>query len=555
MGGPGQEVPEVVKPLSNHARSLTGRLYRRLNLGQRLLGESGLDLAVVQELGQCGEAAAIPHLAPALLLATRRERVACAQAIAPLLSRASAKDFVLLDEAMRGSWVFADRYGERWRRLDPRELARWVGQGEAGSLLLRMASFHSNGFIREEALRHLTRTVDGSELPYLLLRLNDWVSQVRQAAQQAVGERIKPEYIEHFVQSLALVIRLERTERADHRLIEEISGLLTSPAARPALIAAMRHHSARIRRASYRFLVAGEPAGLVQVLLAGLLVPDPLIRLWSLRKAAATLERDQLLTVVHTLCADPSAAIRCEALSVLATEFPDRAAERLHFALLDPSPSVRGTARFPVRKSERLDFAQFYRDSLEATAPGRLAASISGLVETGVSTDVERLVPHLSNPSVAVRRAATWGVLKLGGEPYLHLVLERVLDAAPGVSLAATRALQPYAGHLGGTALWTRFATSGLTHVRRNLLCLMVSLPKWDSICYLVQAAGDADEVISSLTLEYIQRWDARYNKGHTVPSSAQVSRLRVALSQWGPNLGPNERALLEFAVRSFSAR
>ena len=73
---------------------------------------------------------------------------------------------------------------------------------------LRSASLDANGFVREDAVKRLAKVATGEELPYLLLRLNDWVPQVRDAAREAVLARITPEYAPHFVTYLATFARL-----------------------------------------------------------------------------------------------------------------------------------------------------------------------------------------------------------------------------------------------------------------------------------------------------------------------------------------------------------
>jgi hypothetical protein len=49
---------------------------------------------------------------------------------------------------------------------------------------MALASFHPSGYVREEAIAHLAAVWDGTELPFLLIRVNDWVAPVR-----APGER------------------------------------------------------------------------------------------------------------------------------------------------------------------------------------------------------------------------------------------------------------------------------------------------------------------------------------------------------------------------------
>jgi len=98
---------------------------------------------------------------------------------------------------MRRRWYWYAAHFDEWRRLEPRELAKWVGPGEPGILLIRLSSFHPNGFVREEALRRLGLIEDGTELPYLLLRLSDWVPQVQAAALGLVSQRVRAGYAGH----------------------------------------------------------------------------------------------------------------------------------------------------------------------------------------------------------------------------------------------------------------------------------------------------------------------------------------------------------------------
>ncbi len=49
--------------------------------------------------------------------------------------------------------------------------------------LLGVASLNSNGYVREKALRLISGVGITSAIPYILLRLNDWVLPVRQLAE------------------------------------------------------------------------------------------------------------------------------------------------------------------------------------------------------------------------------------------------------------------------------------------------------------------------------------------------------------------------------------
>jgi HEAT repeat protein len=447
---------------------------------------------VLEELATCGEPAAIPHLAPALVPGDQAVALAAARAISSMLGHASAEDLAQLDERLRGYSCW-----EPWHRLLPRDLSGWVGPGEHGTLLLQMASFHRSGYVREEAVRRLALRREGSELPYLLLRVTDWVYPVRRAALQAVMERIREDYIPHFVQNLALVLRLEQVERGrPDELLAAVTSLLIATSARGAMMAALRAPSRQVRRGAFQMLLAADADPTDLVLLAPRKVSDPVIRLWSLRSAATRMSGEPLLAVLRRLTADPAPAVRREALALLASAFPEHAGEPLVAALLDRAAMVRLQARFHVRQRGGLDFAQFYRDALATEVPRHLAAAIGGLVETGVKADAEPIAPYLEHGSPTVRRTAIRGVMGLGGAPYVSRVLERVGDVAPGVSRQAMQCLLPYVAAIGVTELWTRFELAALVHVRQNLVHMLAAMPKWDAIAcrrQLQPQAGPSD--------------------------------------------------------------
>lgn len=543
-----------MRQISLPTRALVDRLYAEPALIDRVLGRSRLNLAVLEALAGCGEAAAIPYLVPILVSGTRSDIQAAAAAIGALLAQATGDDLAGLDESARRSWVVGSPIGGAWRRLAPRELAQWVGPGEPGALLLRFSSFHANGFVREEAVRRLALIEDGNELPYLLLRVNDWVREVRNAAHCAVRARLRLDYIEHFVRNLALVIRLETAQRVEHGdLLASIYQLLADPAARGAMIEAMSDGCRKTRRAAFRLLAAGNPDALQPALLAALKVADPLIRVWGARKIATTLSQEQRETILRSLLLDSCGSVRLEALNAWVTFFADDATAKLLTALMDPSASVREFARFQLRARAEIDFARCYRDAMAATNPGRLATAIAGLADTGTLFDADCLIPYLSHLSARVRRAAVRAIARLGGDRYRCQVMERVLDAAPSVSAQARRVLQVCAATFSGVELWSRFEAPAAAHVRMNLLHLLAALPKWESLPYLIHAVNEKDAAIASLARQFVARWNSTYNRSQSAPSQEQLARAAAALSQSAPVLGRREAQEIRFAIDSFS--
>lgn len=80
-----------------------------------------------------------------------------------------------------------------------------------------MFTLNSSGYVREAALRHLMSINELQlSLPYLLLRVNDWVEPVRNQATEYVRSVIKPQHIAHWACVLGLLAQIRSRTRADH---------------------------------------------------------------------------------------------------------------------------------------------------------------------------------------------------------------------------------------------------------------------------------------------------------------------------------------------------
>jgi HEAT repeat protein len=66
-------------------------------------------------------------------------------------------------------------------------------------VLIRIASLNHNGFIRERAVIELGRLKSQENLKFVLLRLGDWVSQVRLAALTAMRAYLDPKNVKSLI--------------------------------------------------------------------------------------------------------------------------------------------------------------------------------------------------------------------------------------------------------------------------------------------------------------------------------------------------------------------
>lgn len=440
-----------------------------------------------------------------------------------------------------------------WRQLSPQKLGTLERFGEASSSLLGIASFHWNGYVREEAIRRLARLDTGVELPFLILRLNDWVVQVRAAALAAVYSRFKPEYCRAFIASLVLLPHLERAGRVDQKeILAAINQLLLSDECRAGLLDSLKSEDRFIRRASFRLALMLKNADLRQVVELALNEDDTLIRSCAAHTISTASDARIFEPMVDRLKNERFMPLRRASLRFLIKQNSPRVVDELRTALLDPHASIREEARYHLKKIQPLDVADFYRQKvLDAVGP-TLHSAISGLGETGSAADDQFVVPYTSHPTTKIRMAALKALAVLNPKQHLDIFMRALEDEAPKISRRALKALESIPSLLNAARVWEVFSSSPHTHVRRNALSLIERLSKWESIPYLLAALSDKDEDLVLKTRREIEGWLSRSNRTYSYPTTEQATNLKNALEKHDHLLDDETRQQLHLTIRAF---
>src|SRR5262245_41474130 len=236
-----------MRSISRITRELI-QILRGPGLWDKLTGQRH-EPGILAEIGDSGEPAAILEITPFLLSEKRDVALAAARAIHKLTMTASAADLASLDGMWRERSPYLQGRDVGSHRLSPADVDRIGAPSDVSATLLGFASFHDSGYVREEAINKLNLITSGAELPFLFVRLNDWVPEVRDAAHKAIGSRLRPDYCDGFVANLALIARLERAGRSNHQpLIKAIYEFLQSGPCQSGLLEALSSNDRLVRR-------------------------------------------------------------------------------------------------------------------------------------------------------------------------------------------------------------------------------------------------------------------------------------------------------------------
>jgi HEAT repeat protein len=483
----------------------------------------------VRAIGDSGEQAAIPYLLPLALGNDVNLRFEVTQSVRRLFTDFTAADYLELESLVHELTAYRDPIVN----LSPSDIASLSALPDS-EFLLGAACSHANGYVREAALKALANVSTGSELPFLFLRLNDWVEPVRTVAKTAVEQRLTPSYAWFFLSNLRLVTRLLACERTSHRaFVDRVMNFILHPECRDVLHKGMTSSDRWLRNQSLRLAAESSPDNLLEILQFACLQPEPSLRAWCVRKISPRLSEAELSEIGAELLRDSFMGVRCAALETMSEQLGARAAIHLELAVLDVSRSVRQIARFYLKRLQpNFDVAAGYRRHLATSCHRRLRVSLYGLGETGSANDAPVVCPYCQHTAPGIRRAAVWALARLNGRQYRAELLNALKDNHRGVSKEAANGLRRQSALLHGEDVWHIFQATTLLHVRTNALSVIESMSKWQRIAYIVMAMADIDPRIAEKATIMYRRWNQTFNRSFTKPTLSEMAKIHSVLRE-----------------------
>ncbi len=507
-------------------------------------------IELLDRIADSREPGAIIHLAPFVIQNDRRLALEISRTIQTLLSCLKPAEMVILDFQMRShSHSFV-----RWK-LEVSEVDAFEELEGLAWVPLVIASMYRDGFVRERAVKLLAQHISSETLPFVIIRTNDWVENVRVQAVRNLKSILKPEFAGLIIKNLYLLSRLE-TSRARDRdgILLEALRVLHDPASRADVFSALESSDRIVQRICYRVALSPSANDAIPPLERGLRASDLIVRLDCVSRLSEMEQNEDFRRFVRLALADRHMLIRQRALSLL-VELPyAEARDSIYLALSDRSLAIRQTARALVIRIEKVEspsyFAEYYRSLLSQEISRTTANVVLGLGETGSTNDAEIVVPYLAHPRAEVRKAAIRTLAKLSGKAFVSRFFEILTNDTQSVSRAATKAILCFDVAPHNETIWRLFVESTNTHIKINLLLLMKQLPKWKALHRLLLALSDENTVVRDQAREYTANWLRDFNRGNTNADPETLAAVREAFNSVKEKVDPTLARQLEFFCR-----
>lgn len=540
-----------MKTTQSKARALFKQMERLPLKKDRVFHEAAPEtvqkaVALIDEMTQYRSWFTILYLSSYLLDSQNSEiETAAIKAVLKLLSALRPSDLLQLDYQYRHGNYYTPRYLQQWDELDKSVLDSWKVRGMPNELF-GLASCHRNGFVREAALEHLSSnlpSVNGCEIPYLLIRTGDWVEEVRTIAFINLEKIVEQQYLVKFLPYLEVVHRMSlrvRDAGLDKRqlLLNRIEELLKAEENRKLLISGLgsknfKDYLSRRRCLALLEAIPDRSTSMTEDIISHVAQdPDINIRL-ALTRLTKSLAPERKMPILEKLAAEGTSIERLEALRTLFDLSPDEGKELAVKALLDRSASVRILARWKLRTlAPDFDCRSFYQKSItQDLGRQEKATAVIGLSETGTAEDAATIEEYARSPDRILKKAAIKSLAKLDASKYLDFFVATLAGEDAGLSREARQALAPRARLLNPKQLAEIASTSPYTHAKRNALFILSKAEKWERFISMINAIGDHDEVIVERAEYLLRQWEKDFHAiwPYSLPDTDQQTRLLQA--------------------------
>jgi hypothetical protein len=344
-------------------------------------------------------------------------------------------------------------------------------------------------------------------LPYVVLRLSDWVQPVRERAADMFRSLLTIVPLENVVHHHRLLLGLKQVERVNPgKLLDEVADLLRSAERRAELRALFR--TAGVRERLFCVMMIGDDVETDTELLDMFLTDRASeVRAWIAQRMPLG---DGFNWRLRQLLHDTATRVRVAALDRLPDESFDELQDTVRDLIYDRSRSVRETARHVLKRHGTYDFRARYLERI--SDPGPIEPGVvAGMAETGTAEDAPAISRFLDDSRSAVRADALAGMCRLDPDATSLRAVERLDDSSGKVRRAAMKCLFKV-NDAAGRPLVRRVMREGSVPGRVAALRVLAARGGIDALeDILTGLLPESDETVIRVAWQQLQRWHGKH--------------------------------------------
>lgn len=421
--------------------------------------------------------------------------------------------------------------------------------------LLLMAE-HWNGFKRENAVRRLGMLGNPVAIPKLIVRVNDWVPQVREAARTALIKLMTPKNAKAFAESLPDLFHLKTCGRDNHsEFIANVQAYLLKDENAESIREAALSLGPKVARIAVRLCFDHSLIDRDELVTKCLSHPDIIVRNIAADRIRE-ISGSTLVELLEVAIKDPFMPIRREAFQIYLKSNPKQGEIIANTFLFDRHISIRELAiTYLFRKGVNVRGIYFSVISSAYESISRKKFSILGLAYLNAKEKVPSISQYLASESPSIRKSAIQALEKLMGEEAKSLLVAALDDPSPAVAKESSRLITKLKLKFNSNEIYKSINMQGHSHTLVLAIGAMKKSNKWERLIFLLKALGESsdgnlsnkDAIQSELV-----KWDIDFNRSSSQPSNLQIQMIDHEYTNCSHLLNESRKRSIEFTLNGF---
>lgn len=388
-----------------------------------------------------------------------------------------------------------------WTELNVEEIQPYFESEKDYIAILILGSFHPNGYFRTHCIKILAEFP--KTLPYLILRLNDWVKEVRIFSEYLICGYLKRITIEEILSALPFLKWIERCQRREYDIIIKLRQFFLerlSQALKEIPFKNICYYDFETKKVIYQMLLEYKIIDYVKA--QELLELEKNTYCKSIIFTKMLTLHSYTLEEIEPYLKNKNVNIRKEAFfykyNKLKTVW-----DGIEEFLFDSSHTIREFTQYLLKKETGIDIRELYLKNFSSKP---INSIIVGIGETGKKEDALFIEGFLSDSSIQRVRLTLLALGRLLDKSGERLYWNYLFDSRVGISKAAYINIQRSNILYGAYTLYQAYQKSNLKHVKEYLFQLLLLERFWEQIPYLLLLYEEADLKQKNQICSKIQR-------------------------------------------------
>jgi HEAT repeat protein len=391
--------------------------------------------------------------------------------------------------------------------------------------LIKIASLNHNGFVREKAVTELGRLKSQESLKFVLLRVGDWVSQVRFAALNAMRGYLDPEYVKLLIGEFFLIDKFLEVRRTDLETIHQEIVQFILKHASPEDVSSF-NEVVRLRYYRHFFKVDKIDETIVRRIFED---SNFLIRLLVLSQSFRfniSFQKD----IIRLALKDRAMLVKMKALDKARRFLPDLSGE-VRPLLLDRAYSVRDFSR-TLLKPTGMDFTDFYQQNVESGAS--VSGGVMGLCDIGGNEYLDIYKKYAFSTQARVSLGCLVALNRFDSQLATQYALDMLGHKSGIVRKAAIRILAKQTTQESLDRVRKRYE-QGDFRIKRASMAVFKRVGGWSVLPDLIDSLSDENAEVRLLGWQLLVKWRSDAARLFVQPNIHELERARQSLERVAP--------------------